>query len=181
MADVNQTRRKLTVAFVVMLCLDVLCVILLLSPIGRGAREGRQTVNQLWDELKTKTKQAEPLHGLDSKIVEAKAQIKDFYVERFPQNFAAVPERLNKLAAANGVTLSSAKYSTDDTDIPGLRAIRIEAAIDGDYIKEAKFINAVERDKTFFIIDSVALGEQQKGGVHLQIVFETYVRSQAAS
>jgi Tfp pilus assembly protein PilO len=181
MADVKQTRRKLTIALVVMLCLDILCAIVLLSPIGRGAREGRQKEAQLWSELKTKTRQTEPLRGLDSKIVDAKTQIKDFYAHRFPENFASVPEKLNKLAAANGVTLGAAKYSTEDTDVPGVRAVRVEAAIDGDYAKEAKFINAVERDKTFFIIDSVALGEQQKGGIHLQIVFETYVRSQAAS
>jgi type IV pilus assembly protein PilO len=180
MADVKQVRHKLTVALVVMLCLDALCAVVLFSPIGRGAREGRQKEAQLWAELKSKTRETEPLHGLDSKIVEAKSQIKDFYAQRFPENFASVPETLNKLAAANGVTLSAAKYSSDETDIPGLHAVRVDAAIDGDYIKEAKFINAVERDKMFFIIDSVALGEQQKGGVHLQIKFETYVRSQAA-
>lgn len=181
MADVKQTRRKLTIALVVMLCVDILCAIVLLSPIGTSVRTGGQKETQLVQERNSKRPEAEKVHGLDAKIVDAKSQIKDFYAQRFPQSFASVPEKLNKLAAANGVTLSAAKYSTEDTDIPGVRAIRVEAAIDGDYVKEVKFINAVERDKTFFIIDSVALGEQQKGGVHLQIVFETYVRSQASS
>ncbi len=179
MADVKQIRRKLTVAAVVMLCLDILCATVLLSPIGRGARSGGHKESELVAELKAKRPEAEQVRGLDAKIVEAKAQIKDFYAGRFPESFAAVPERLNKLAAANGVTLGAARYSTEDTDIEGVRAVRVEAAIDGDYRKEAEFINAVERDKTFFIIDSVTLGEQQKGGVHLQIVFNTYIKSQA--
>ncbi len=181
MADVRHTRRHLTIAFIVMLVIDAICVIILVSPIGRGAREGQERVNQLWKELQAKTAETLPLQGLDAKIVNAKSQIKDFYVERFPDTFAAVPQRLNKLASEHGVTLTSAKYTTDETDVPGIRLVKIEAGIDGDYSKEAKFINAVERDKTFFIVDSVALGEQQKGGVHLQIVFETYVRSQPAS
>ncbi len=181
MADIKQTRRNLTRALITMLVIDVICVIALLSPIGRGAREGRQEVNELWKQLQARTAATLPLQGLDSKIVNAKAQIKDFYAERFPDSFAAVPQRLNKLASEHGVTLTAAKYSTEDTDVPGLRIVKIEAGIDGDYGKEARFINAVERDKTFFIIDSISLGEQQKGGVHLDIVFETCVRSQPAS
>lgn len=181
MADVKHLRRKMTIALVVMLCISIICIIILLSPIGDSIRTGGQRETQLAQELNSKRPQAEKVRGLDAKIVDAKSQIKDFYARRFPPSFASVPERLNKLAAANGVILSGAKYSTADTDIPGIYAVRVEAAIDGDYVKEVKFINAVERDKTFFIIDSVALGEQQKGAVHLQIVFETYVRSQAAS
>jgi len=180
MTDVKHTRRKLTIALVALLCLDVACVAVLVSPIGRASRDGRRTESALWSELQTKTHQTLPLHGLDSKIKDAKSEITQFYDERFPDRFAKVPEELGKLAADNGVMLSSVKYSSEDTDVPGIRMVRVEAAIDGDYFKEARFINAVERDKTFFIIDSVALGEQQKGGVHLQIVFETYVRSEAA-
>ncbi len=180
MADVKQTRRHLTIALIVMLVIDAICVIVLVSPIGRGAREGQEKVNQLWKELQAKTADTLPLQGLDSKIVNAKAQIKDFYAERFPDSFAAVPQRLNKLASEHGVTLTATKYTSDDTEIPGIRLVKIEAGIDGDYGKEARFINAVEHDKTFFLIDSISLGEQQKGGVHLQIVFETYVRSPAS-
>ena len=181
MADVKRTRRQLTIALIIMLVIDTICIVVLVSPIGRGAREGRDQVNQLWKELQAKTAETLPLQGLDSKIVNAKAQIKDFYDERFPDSFAAVPQRLNKLASEHGVILTSAKYTSDETEIPGLRVVRVEAGIDGDYGKEARFINAVERDKTFFLIDNITLGEQQKGGVHLQIVFETYVRSQPAS
>ncbi len=181
MADIKQTRRQLSIALIVMLVINLICIIVLVSPIGRGAREGRQKVDQLWKESQARTRETLPLQGLDSKIVNAKSQIKDFYLERFPETFAAVPQELNKLASAHGVLLTAAKYTTEDTGIPGLRAVRVDAGIDGDYSKEARFINSVERNKTFFIIDSIALGEQQKGNVHLQIVFETYVRSQPAS
>jgi Tfp pilus assembly protein PilO len=180
MADIKEIQHKLTLVLAALLCLDIVCGVVLISPIGRVSREGRRKESQLWSELQDKTRQTLPLHGLDSKIKDAKAEIQQFYTDRFPDRFAKVPEELSKLAVSNGVTISAAKYSTEDTDVPGVRLVRIEAGIEGDYFKEAKFINAVERDHTFFIIDSVALGEQQKGGVHLQIVLETYVRSQAA-
>lgn len=181
MAEIKETRRRFTTFLIAMLIVDAICVGILLSPIGRGSREGRQVEDNLQTELTAKTRETVPLRGLDNKIVTAREQIKNFYSERFPQTFAAVPERLNKLATANGVTLSAVKYDTYETDTPGLRGIRVQAAVDGDYFKAAKFINAVERDKTFFIIDNVAIGEQKKGGVHLQMVFETYVGSQTAS
>ncbi len=181
MADIRQTRRKLIIAAAVMLVLDIVSIAILISPIGRGSREGRQKEAQLLSELQVKTRQTIPLRGLDAKIVNASKEIKSFYAARFPDNFAAVPARLNKLASEHGVKLSAAQYSTEPTDVPGVNRVKIQAGIDGDYLKEAKFINAVERDRTFFIIDNVALGEQQKGDVHLQITFETYVRSASAS
>jgi type IV pilus assembly protein PilO len=39
-----------------------------------------------------------------------------------------------------------------------------------------KFINALERDKMFFLIDGVNLAEQQ-GNVRLQLKLETYLRN----
>jgi type IV pilus assembly protein PilO len=56
----------------------------------------------------------------------------------------------------------------------------IEISLSGDYLQEVKFINQLERDKMFFLIDGIALGEQQ-GNVRLQIKLETYLRSGAES
>ena len=57
-----------------------------------------------------------------------------------------------------------------------MRKLNIEITLSGDYLQEVKFINALERDKIFFLIDGVALGEQQ-GNVRLQLKLETYLRS----
>ncbi len=46
--------------------------------------------------------------------------------------------------------------------------MNIEITLSGDYLQEVKFINALERDKMFFLIDAVALAEQQ-GKVRLQL------------
>ena len=72
------------------------------------------------------------------------------------------------------------KYDEKDAPIEGLRKLSIEIALSGDYLQEVKFINALERDPMFFLIDGVALGEQQ-GNVRLQLKLETYLRSGAVT
>ena len=56
----------------------------------------------------------------------------------------------------------------------------MEVSLSGDYLQEVKFINALERDKMFFLVDGITLGEQQ-GNVRLQLKLETYLRSGAAA
>jgi hypothetical protein len=43
-----------------------------------------------------------------------------------------------------------------------------------------KFINGLERDKMFFLIDGINLAEQQ-GNVRLQLKLETYLRGGTAA
>jgi type IV pilus assembly protein PilO len=58
--------------------------------------------------------------------------------------------------------------------------LNMEITLSGDYLQEVKFINALERDNMFFLIDGIALAEQQ-GNVRLQLKLETYLRSGAAA
>lgn len=185
MPDVKDVRRKLTAVLVALLIIDIACVVILVSPIGRAARSSQATLSQLWTELQVKTRETLPLQGIDQKVEQADAQIGQFYSDRLPQRFANVPDALGRVASANGVTMAGAQYKTEPTEIPGLRRVLVNATFSGDYSRTARFINALERDKTFFIIDGISLGGQSASGqnpgsVQLQIVLETYVRSEAA-
>jgi type IV pilus assembly protein PilO len=80
------------------------------------------------------------------------------------------------VASEYGVHLASVKYDDKDAPVPGLRKLDMEIALSGDYLQEVKFINALERNKMFFLIDGIALGEQQ-GQVRLQLKLETYLRN----
>jgi type IV pilus assembly protein PilO len=132
-----------------------------------------------WHELQAKTKQVEPLRGLDKKIVLANEQIDSFYAERLPSQDSAVSEELGKVAAASGVQMGQVKYKLKDTDPVGLQPLEIEADFSGDYLQLMKFVNALERDKVFFIIESVQLGGEQAGAVKLGMRLETYLRTTA--
>jgi type IV pilus assembly protein PilO len=58
--------------------------------------------------------------------------------------------------------------------------MEIEADLAGDYLQLVRFVNALERDQLFFLVDSVGLGGQQSGVVKLQLRLETYLKTGAA-
>ena len=43
----------------------------------------------------------------------------------------------------------------------GVRRVEIDADLAGDYLQLVRFINALERDQVFFLVDSVCLAESK--------------------
>jgi type IV pilus assembly protein PilO len=81
------------------------------------------------------------------------------------------------VAKQNGVRIGQIRSKAKDTDPVGLRPVEIQADFAGDYLQLVRFINALERDPLFFIIDSVELGGEQAGVVRLQLKLETYQKA----
>ena len=52
----------------------------------------------------------------------------------------------------------------------------MDASVSGDYTSVMRFINSVERDKMFFVIDGLTLTGQQGGLVNLRLKVTTYLR-----
>lgn len=177
MPDLRATRSKLKIAIGAMLFLDVVAAAVLVSPLAGSERSRRAQLQQLWLQLQQKTREVEPLRGLDKKIVLAGDQISQFYRDRLPNQDSTISTALGKLVADNGVKISQAKYIFKDPDPVGLRRVEIEASLSGDYLHLVRFINAVEREPVFFIIDNVELAGEQAGTVKLQMKLETYLRT----
>jgi type IV pilus assembly protein PilO len=173
MPDLREARRKLKIAAGAMIAVDLAAVVLMVSPLIGSTASRKQQLNELWLQLQAKTRQVEPLRGLDKKIPLASQQIDQFYKERFPAHDSEVAEAMGSLAKETGVKIDGAKYAWGDPDPVGLRRVEIEASIQGDYQPLAKFLNGLERDKVFFIVNSVGLAEQN-GPVILQMKLETY-------
>jgi type IV pilus assembly protein PilO len=81
------------------------------------------------------------------------------------------------VAAQSGVKITEVKYKVKDPEPVGLRPMEIEASLSGDYLQLVRFINALERDQLFFIIDSVQLGGEQGGVVKLQMKMQTFLKA----
>jgi hypothetical protein len=180
MASIRETRKKLMPAVIALAILDLVCVGYLLSPAGRSRQARQREYEQLHQQLVAKQTEVLPTRGMDQKLTQASHDITGFYDTRFPAQYSAVTEELGKVATDNGVHLSGVKYDEKDAAIEGLRRLNMEITLSGDYLQEVKFINALERDKMFFLIDGIALGEQQ-GNVRLQLKLETYLRPGAVS
>ena len=121
--------------------------------------------------LKTK-----PLRGLDKKIAQATADQADFYRERFPVSYSTVATELGALAVKNNVALTRVQYAQGKPQ-QGLYAVQMDGSVSGEYAPIVRFINQLERDKIFFIIDSIALTGQQSGAVNLRLRLTTYLQN----
>lgn len=177
MADLRQSRRRLSLVLIVLFCVDLVAAAVLLSPIGSRARNAQQQLTELFAELQTKTRETAPLHGINEKVGVAQKEVNSFYNERLPGSYSSIVEQIGKVAAAHGVKATNVRYETSDSDVPDLQRVLMDVSLSGDYLQEVKFINALERDKMFFIIDGVTLSGQQGGIVRLQLRLETYLKT----
>lgn len=180
MADLQDARRKLKIAIVVMVAVDVIAAAVLFSPLVGSAQSRRLQMNQLAAELKRKTREAEPLRGMDKKVALAKNQIPQFYRDRFAAQDSDIAQELGKLAAESGVKIQQAKYKQGDVESAGLIVpVAIEGNFAGDYLQLVRFINSLERSKLFITVDSVDLAGEGAGPVKLQVSMHSYLRSGA--
>ena len=108
MPDFANSRRKLKIAIGAMLAADVVAVAVLFSPLVGSADSRQLQLVQLRAELQRKTREVEPLRGMDKKIVLAKDQISGFYKDRFAARDSDLANELGKIAAQNGIQIGRA-------------------------------------------------------------------------
>lgn len=177
MTGLAKARRSFLVALAVLLVLDLTAAAFLLSPWGRSRAAREQEYDTVRIRLQQTMNEVRPLQGIDQKLDRARKDTAEFYAQRLPAESSAVSGKLGGLAKENSVQISQIKYEFREAEIPGLRQVKIAAKLDGDYGKEVKFINAVERDRMFFILDGITLGESQGGSVRLDLKMETYMKA----
>ena len=168
-------RKRIKIAIGAMVLADIAAIGILLTPLAGSAEQRQQQLNESWVQLKQR--EPAPWRGLDKKIPLAKTQIEDFYRDRLPSEDSSISADLGRVASENGVQLSSVKYTEKDAGLDGLQRMEIEADVSGNYVQLVRFINALERNRLFFLVDDLELGSEQQGNVRLQIKAETYLRS----
>jgi Tfp pilus assembly protein PilO len=179
MADLQATRRKLTIAIGVMLALDLAAAAVLFSPLVGSAESRRFEKNSLAAELTKKNREVQPLRGMDKKVELAKKQIPEFYAERFAARGSDIDEEVGKIASQNGIKIQQMKYKQEDPETTEIVPVEIQGNFSGNYLQLVRFINSLERSKLFFTVDGVDLASQGTGPVKLNVTMHTYLRSGA--
>jgi len=177
MKSVREARRLLVVIAVILAAIAIAATAWLLSPGGRSAAYLHNDYNRLRADYEAKLREIGPTRDMDKRLTLARQQQAAFYAERIPTGYSAISQALIDTAQQNQVQVSAVRYEPKGTDIPGLQRVNIAAQFTGDYGNEMKFINAMERSKMFFVINSVDLGGAEGGKVRLEIHFETFLRS----
>ncbi|WP_348260641.1 hypothetical protein P8935_12595 [Telmatobacter sp. DSM 110680] len=126
-------------------------------------------------ELKTLEVQTAPLRGLEQRVKDSREHIQDFYAKRIPANYSSIAVQTGDLAVKSGVQLSRMQYTQGSTT-GDLTEISLDSSISGQYQQIMHFVNGLERDKTFFLIRSMAFTGQQGGLVSLRLRVSTWLR-----
>jgi type IV pilus assembly protein PilO len=177
MPDLRQTRKKVKIALIALAVVDVVALGVYFSPLVGSQRSRGEQLSQLWMELQQKTRDVEPLRGLDKKIPVARKEIDDFYKDRLPSEESTISAEIGKLAQESGVKIANIKYVGKEPESVGYRPVSIEASLSGDYLELVRFINSLERDQLFFLVNSVVLGGEQNGVVRLEIKMLTFLKT----
>ena len=121
---------------------------------------------------------AKPLRGLDAKLVTSTEDADEFYAKRLPYAASQVAAEVGALTHREGVHWTRAQYAYTPvlSGKDSLTQVSMDASVSGDYRPIVQFINAVERDKLFFVIIGINLTGQQTGQVNLRIRMTTYLR-----
>jgi hypothetical protein len=179
MPNLKRRRPQIYAVITLLLLVDIGLVVYLVSPLRPRPATIQEQLQQAQGQLQKARLEASPLQGMDQKLKTAQSDLDRFYRERFPVRGSAIAMELGKLAAANSVQISGAQYDEKESSIPGIHQVKIQAELDGQYVNEVKFINALERDKMFFILNGVGLAAQQGGAVRLQLRMQAFLRTQA--
>lgn len=129
--------------------------------------------------MKTAEIAKKPLEGLDNKLALATINADNFYKQRLPFADSQMVGELGALAKKQGVKLTRTGYTYAPVmagSAGALTEVRMDASLSGDYRPLVLFINSLERDKMFFLIDGVTLTGQQSGTVGLRLRLTTYLR-----
>ncbi len=132
--------------------------------------------------MQTAEAQARPLEGLDAKLATAAGESDRFYARRLPYAHSQFLTELGVLTKRTGVKLNGVKYLeapalSGANEGGALTEVRMDANLSGDYRALVEFINALERDRMFFVIRAVTLSGQQSGTVGLRLGLQTYLRA----
>ena len=131
-------------------------------------------------ELNSLTAATAPLRGLDKRVADTRGQIDDFFAQRIPANYSSIAIRIGELEVQSGVRLSQVVY-TQGAQGTDLTEISIDTGISGAYPQIMRFINGLERDRTFFVIRAMTFSGQQGGLVNLRLRFSTWLRPAEAA
>lgn len=147
----------------------------LVTPLGSVKDARYKELNDAQRELMARRDQLAPLRGLPEKVKVSQGDIEKFRTERFAARFSVISSEIGKIAAKNNVTLSGVRYEAYEAALSPFQEVVIQADLSGNYGNVAKFINAVERNKLFFVIEQIGLADEREGKVRLSLSLTTYM------
>ncbi len=180
MAPPTQQHRRFTFALVAMGIVCLLAALFLAAPITASSAQRFDGLRNKQDQLRAREKEIRPIRNLSQLIDKAKTDYNRFSSDRLTAFPSTVYTDIYELARKNNVSLGEMKYDSYDTETPTLKLLQVQARVSGGYPNLVRFINAIERDKLFFVIRTLQLtdtkADRGEQNVQLTLTMETYLR-----
>ena len=100
-----------------------------------------------------------------------------------PKGYSAVSEELADLAKKNHINIDDEKFHQKDISGRNLLELEIETSVGGDYGGIVRFLNALQRSKSVYIVDSLQVesqaqqtGQTTPGALRVNLHLRTYFR-----
>ncbi|HEY4839505.1 MAG TPA: GspMb/PilO family protein [Candidatus Acidoferrales bacterium] len=90
---------------------------------------------------------------------------------------STITDDLGALAKESGLLLTTSHFREKSIDKRGVDEITISVTMQGAYPSLVSFINALERSKNFYLLDSLTLDTGSEGTLKLNLELRTYFRS----
>jgi hypothetical protein len=126
--------------------------------------------------LKTLEVQTAPMRGLPAKVEASDKQAAAFYDKRVPSNYSSISAELYELETKDHVHKSHIAYIPKPA-LPDLEEVGLDVSLAGEYAPIMRYINDLERDKVFFLINGLTLTGQQGGNVNVRLRLTTYIHA----
>lgn len=130
--------------------------------------------------LKALNLQTAPLRGLEGRVGQSREQMQEFYDQRIPANYSSIASTIGDLEVKSGVRLTRVLYAQGARS-GDLTEISMDAGVSGAYPQIMRFINGLERSRTFFVVRAMTLTGQQGGMVNLRLQLSTWLRAADAA
>lgn len=119
-----------------------------------------------------------PLEHIDDKLSKSTIDADAFYRERLPYSYSQVLGEIGKLTKAQNVRLTGVQYAQAPllSGDASLREVKMDARVAGDYRPLVQLVNALERDKMFFVLNTITFTGTNSGQVTLRMRMTTYLR-----
>ena len=147
---------------------------------GGGEAQAR-SLEELTRQYAATSKDVHRAQDIDRRRPEIREQCDKFFTEQLRPaggGYSAVVSDLGAIAKDAGLRTSSVSFQQQLVENRGVVQVQVQASVEGDYPSLVHFINGLERSKSFYLLDRLALASSTGGGIKLTLDLKTYFRSQ---
>jgi len=170
--DIRQASRELMIVFVSLLVANGMFYVFLAKPRVDEFKAVNDANEPRIQELERREKAVEGREAYLQGLVQADEDLRRLrreVLQTRDQRMISVQEELWELAQDFNINIEQVNFQNEIIEEEGIDRYSMTVPLRGGYANLRRFIQAVEESDKFLVVERVALGEGEEGGVLLQL------------